>query len=155
MLLLGTDTARYTVKYKNDGEDAEYWTERGLIHYYDYTRVKDGRPAYGTCSIRDMADRLRALNDMVGNSKRVDGGYHMPDEVNKLQTFLEQMVHLCKVAQQHGDPTNVRASAQRAEEAMKKVASQAIALGTQTYTGHKGTIYTSPPPKALPGQYSF
>ncbi len=155
MLLLGTDHQTH-VKYQNNGENAEYWAERGLIHFYNFADVNaEGKPRYGTVSIRDMADRLKGLNDMIGNSKRPDGGYHMPDEVNKLKTFIEQMIVLCRVAQSQGDPTNVRAVHQRADEAMKRVQSQAIALGTATYTGHKGTIYTSPPPAVLPSRYTF
>lgn len=157
MLLLGMNDTRASVKYQNNGEHAEYWAERGLIHFYNFADVNhEGKPKYGTVSIKDMAERLKGLNDMIGNSRRPDGGYHMPDEVNKLMTFIEQMIQLCKIAKSQGDPTNVRAVAQRADEAMKRVASQAIALGTQTYTGHKGTIYTSPPPAALPNpKYSF
>jgi hypothetical protein len=77
-----------------------WWAERGLIHMEN----KD-TGEYKTFSVKTCLERLRGLNDMVGNSKQNDG-FHMPDEVNEHQRFVDAMLPICQMAREQGMPTD-------------------------------------------------
>ena len=96
MLLLGTEQARRVVRFGN----LLMWAERGLV------RLEDTRTgAYKVESVRTMLQRMRALSDMIGNSKR----HRNPaDPLAALMQehvgMLESMVEVCRRAQEQGTP---------------------------------------------------
>ena len=51
-----------------------WWAQGGLIHSESPTGD------YKTQTVRDTLERLKAINEMVGNSRTGEGG-HRPDEI--------------------------------------------------------------------------
>lgn len=84
------------------------WAERGLIH------IEDARDnSYDALSVRSALHRIKAINDMLVNSKAEltrDGGL-TAQEYDRQMKMVEQMVEVCQQAQVQGmpdDPTAVR-----------------------------------------------
>ena len=91
------------VTWKGD----RWWAEGGLVHCED----KTGH--FTTIPVRDVLQRLKALNDMIGTSRaHPDGiaGHHdaMVDHLG----YIEQMIGLCQRAQSQGRPDDPKAVAQ-------------------------------------------
>jgi len=80
----------------------KYWAERGLIHCEDAT--KDG--ACETITTNVILERIKALNDMIGNTKSKVPGLMHSDEIREHQNFIDDMVQLCRVARDQGSPDN-------------------------------------------------
>lgn len=85
--------------------------ENGLI------KIEDGRD--GSCttiSVKEALLRVRALNDMIANSKHLvrqrtkDAAFYA-DELSQIQQLVENVVDACRIAREQGcpdDPSAVR-----------------------------------------------
>src|SRR5271166_5592624 len=77
-----------------------FWAERGLIH------VEDARDnSYDSMSVRSALDRIRAINDMLGNRREK----HSEDQYDQtkraeLMAFVEKMVDIIRKAREQGTP---------------------------------------------------
>lgn len=88
------------------------WAERGLIH------IEDGKNGgeYKVVSVRVMLQRMRAIQDIITNSKPTQRQRHSHDQMDKKwlednQGMLEAMVEVVRRAQAQGmpsDPSAVR-----------------------------------------------
>lgn len=76
------------------------WAERGLIH------VEEDNGNYQAISVRSTAHRMRALQDMINNSreeaKRNPGFNHQL--CDQIQRMLESMIEVARKAQIQGMP---------------------------------------------------
>jgi hypothetical protein len=80
-----------------------WWADRGMIH------VEDARDnTYDTLSVREFLHRLKAVNDMLGNSKQAaaNDGFAHKDEIGRQQRFIEEALELIRVAKEQGEPGN-------------------------------------------------
>jgi len=97
---------------RNNPRRLRFWAERGLIHVED---AVDN--SYDTMPVKTFLHRLKAINDMVGNSKSETAklGFMGFDEIERLQRFVEAGLDLARKAKEQGEPTNpdaVKASRQ-------------------------------------------
>ena len=78
-----------------------YWAADGLVH------VEDARDnSYEALSIRSFLQRVRAISEMLGNSRtelRACGVMHM-DEFDRCLRFVEEAADLARRAKEQGDP---------------------------------------------------
>lgn len=79
----------------------KYWAERGLVHCED---SRDG--SCETIDTKIILERIKALNDMIGNTKRKVPGLMHADEIRTHQNFIDDMVQLCRAAADQGSPDN-------------------------------------------------
>jgi hypothetical protein len=80
-----------------------WWADRGIIH------VEDARDnSYNTLGVREFLHRLKAINDMVGNSKATlaNENFAHHDEIGRQQKFIEEAVELVNRAKEQGEPGN-------------------------------------------------
>lgn len=85
------------------------WPERGLVHMED---ARDN--SYETLSVKDALLRVKGISDMVKNSlarERTKNGAFYSDEIRKYQQFVDDMVQVCKIAQEQGSPDDPTAKA--------------------------------------------
>jgi hypothetical protein len=54
-------------------------------------------------TVRTCLERLKAINDMIGNHRTGDGP-HRPDEMMEYRGYIDGMVRLCQKAQAEGRP---------------------------------------------------
>ena len=80
------------------------WAERGLVHCED---ARDN--SYKSISVREALRRMKALNDMLGKSQADRKGFLSSAQVESLQTFVEDMIEVCRKAREQGEPTDQRA----------------------------------------------
>lgn len=84
-----------------------FWAERGMIH------VEDSRDSsYKVFSVRDCLLRMRALQEMLGNSTQRQ--MYSEDQFDKekraeIQTMVEGMLKLCEIAKEQGMPSDASA----------------------------------------------
>lgn len=90
MYILGDGVARYGT--------LRVWAERGLVHWED---GKDN--SYDSMPVRQALHRIRALNDMIGNSSTADKALYA-DQVTVLQRFIEDVLAVCRRARDQGMP---------------------------------------------------
>jgi predicted RNA-binding protein with PUA-like domain len=94
-----------------------YWAERGMIHW-EHIDTGD----YGNQSVRTTLVRLRGIQDMLKNavpdSHESGPKMYYHDEVESLQSWIEEMVELIREAQRQGMPSD--ASAVRAMKRRRK-----------------------------------
>jgi len=77
-----------------------WWADRGLIH------VEDSRDnTYESMPVRTFLHRLKAVNDMIGNSKTqlANDGFAHKDELNRQQRFVESALELANIAKAQGE----------------------------------------------------
>ena len=84
-----------------------YWGENGLIHM---SWEEGGIERYKSIPIKDALLRLKALNDILGKTPHSEK-CHFPDEIKKLQDFIDDMCKLIRRARESGpgdpfDPSN-------------------------------------------------
>lgn len=84
----------------------KFWAERGLIHIEN---TRDGD--YDSISVRVALQRMRAIQDMLGNRRTA----HTEDQFDQAkrkehQDMLDGLVALCQKAQVQGMPTDASAS---------------------------------------------
>lgn len=90
-----------------------WWADRGLLH------VEDARDnTYESVPIRTFLQRLKAVNDMIGNSKTTlaKEGFAHKDELNRQQRFVEEGMELVRIAKEQGEagsPDAVRDASRR------------------------------------------
>ena len=68
--------------------------------------MEDSRDnSYESMPIRTFLHRLKAINDMVGNSKTALAaeGYAHKDELHRQQRFIEEAVELSNIAKDQGE----------------------------------------------------
>lgn len=95
-----------------------WWADRGQLHWED---SRDN--TYGVVSIREFLMRLKAINDMLANGKRVENKNFLHwDEVERQTRFVEQALELVKKAKQQGDPHNPDVLTQQRHERTLPVA---------------------------------
>jgi hypothetical protein len=101
----------------NPGRD-KYWAERGLIHY-ENTETNE----YDTLTVREFLLRLKAINDMLGNSRATlaSAKFAHADEIKRQQKFVEEASMLARKAQQQGMPSDPQARAEAKRRAPKSV----------------------------------
>lgn len=94
---------RYTGKEKQRSV-IRYWAEKGLIRasWFDDDLNTE---RYETFTVKTILERLQAINDMVKNSRASDPNY-LPGEMDKLQTFVDEMVELVRLCREQGTPDN-------------------------------------------------
>lgn len=77
-----------------------WWADRGLLH------MEDSRDnLYKTVPIPVFVQRLKAVSDMIGNSKATlakDGFAHI-DEIERQQRFVEEGIDLLRIAKEQGE----------------------------------------------------
>ena len=83
-----------------------WWAERGMLHWECQITG-----AYGSQSVAVTLERMKGLNDMIGNS-RTDKGFSRPDEVAAYQRYIDGMLELCKLAHSQGRPDDPKHAAQ-------------------------------------------
>lgn len=93
------------------------WAERGLIHMED-----EVDNSYKVENVRTMLMRVKAINDMIGNSsdrghsaKEDKGNY--AEERLRLTKFVEDMIPLLRKAQEQGTPGEAMKAGQRPKNA--------------------------------------
>jgi len=82
------------------------WPERGLVH------IEDTRDhSYTSVSVRTMLERLQGMSDMLRNSRQAmrDAGVMDFHHYDQHLRQLEQLVEVCRVAQQQGTPDDPQA----------------------------------------------
>ena len=106
----------------NPGRD-KYWAERGLIHHEDTVTGE-----YKTMTVRDFLQRLKGVNDMLGNSRATlaKEKFAHSDEIKRQQRFVEEGTDLAKRAKEQGMPSD--ASARR--ELKRRRATSVVVPGT-------------------------
>lgn len=88
-------------------QNLRFWAERGLIH------VEDARDnSYKVFSVRTTLLRMRALQEMLGNSS--ERQMHSEDQFDRdkraeIQTMLEGLTDVCRKAQEQGMPSDASA----------------------------------------------
>lgn len=106
ILLLNPGAAFFKDPLSPDRDKAQvfrWWAQRGMVHWEGATTGE-----YGSLTVRDALHRVQALHDMIGNS-RADGSVtRFPDEYRKLAEFRDQLIEICKLAQQQGRPDDPR-----------------------------------------------
>jgi hypothetical protein len=85
------------------------WAERGLIHIED-----DRDNSYKVVGVREMLYRMKAVQDMLKNSKQSQRQRHSHDRfdaalVEKNQKMLDRMVEVVRKAQEQGMPHDASA----------------------------------------------
>ena len=98
-----------------------WWADRGLIHWENQLNGD-----YNSQSVRVTLLRLKALNDMISNSRRSTGGYMLPDQIREMQEYIDQMIELVKKAQYQGMPDDPRVAKQKAND--RRVSSRMVVL---------------------------
>lgn len=94
--ILDSDVARY--------RNTRVWAERGLVHVeYGLTGEYESMP------VRKMLHRLRAVNDMLGNSRADRDGFASNHLYTVLQRFVEEGVAVCAKAREQGEPFTAEA----------------------------------------------
>lgn len=93
IVLLGTEHDR-VVNFRNQ----RWWADKGLICLEN----KDTGD-FTSMTVRTCLQRMNALSEMVGNSKKRTAG-NAPHLIQEHQDFLDRMVELCQQAQQQGRP---------------------------------------------------
>lgn len=92
---------RYTGKEKQTSV-IRYWAERGMIRaswHDDALNMEQ----YDSFTVYVILERIQAINDMVKNSRASDPNY-LPQEMDKLQRFVEEMIELVRIAREQGTP---------------------------------------------------
>lgn len=97
--------------------DVRCWAERGMIHMS--WEQKDGEH-YDAIPIREALVRLRAVNEALGATPRGAQTFYN-DQINILQTFVEDMGALIKEALHQGDPLDPQVTATKADQRSKPV----------------------------------
>ena len=85
-----------------------WWAEHGMIC------SEDRHGGYKVHTVRDILYRLRAINDMLGNTRKNNA--YRPDELLAHRTYIEDMLKVCKIAQDQGRPEVPEARKQIIEE---------------------------------------
>lgn len=87
----------------------KYWAERGLIHH-ELTTTGE----YQKLTVRDFLERLKGVNDMLGNSTATDAkeNFAHQDEIERQKRFVEEGIELVKQAQNQGMPSDPKARAE-------------------------------------------
>lgn len=95
-----------------------WWAEGGLIHFEDDGAIlsKDRR---GSMTVRTCLERLKGLNDMIGNS-RTGKGPHRPDEMTAYREFIDGIITLCQKAKLQGCPDDPRNEKQLREQSRSR-----------------------------------
>jgi len=99
-VILGVDHNVVYFGPRDNPKCQRWWAERGLIH------LEDSRDnGYVTLNIREFLERLKAINDMIGNSKAAaaNDGFAHKDEIGRQQRFIEDAVGLVKLAKEQGE----------------------------------------------------
>lgn len=99
-IILGVDHNVVYFGPRDNPKCQRWWAERGLIH------LEDSRDnGYVTLNIREFLERLKAINDMIGNSKSAaaNDGFAHKDEIGRQQRFVEDAVGLVKLAKEQGE----------------------------------------------------
>ena len=85
---------------KNKPHLDKYWAQRGLIHT-ENTETGD----YTVILCRDFLVRLKALNDMLGNSREaIVSGFMDAQEYKRNRDFIDNGVALVRTARGQGSP---------------------------------------------------
>jgi len=109
-------------------ERYRWWAERGLMHWENQSNGN-----YGSVSIRLVLQRLQAIQDMIRNS-RTERGYMKPDDVNRYQRYVDDMIVEIQKAKEQGDPHNAKHSKQHAEDWKAKRHSRLVVVpGLRTF----------------------
>lgn len=126
-LIGGTDVVVFRDPVARNAHTFRWWAERGLIRWEDQITGENG-----TQSVAVTLERMKGLNDMIGNS-RTDKGYNRPDEVREYQNYIDAMLELCKKAHRQGMPDDPKHSAQiRAEVQAKRQSRMVVMPGFNT-----------------------
>lgn len=88
-----------------------WWADNGLI----CSEKVDGSD-YKTDYVRDILLRLNAFSQMIGNSRTDEGIATHATEVQEYLNYIENMISLCKQAQDQGRPDDPKARQQKLEE---------------------------------------
>lgn len=90
---------------RDNPKDDRYWAERGLICHENATEN-----SYKTITVKDFKERVRAISDMVFNSREdTKAGMMHPDEITRHERFVAQAADLIKQAVAQGEPSNPEA----------------------------------------------
>lgn len=101
------------------------WAERGLVH------IEDSRDnSYESVSVRAMLHRMKAIQDMLGNSTaRQMNSEDQFDRANRErhQKMIEEMLVVIRKAQEQGMPTDAGARRELVRRRPKSVVVPGIA----------------------------
>jgi hypothetical protein len=115
-LIGGSEIAKLSTRDRT----VRVWAERGLICIED---SEDN--SYNALSVKRALERIRGINDMVGNSKgmRDTGIARDNHERTMLQNFVADAVNICQKAREQGMPTD-----QSASNALKAARSKSVVM---------------------------
>ena len=125
-IILGTDHNVVYFGPRDNPRCQRWWADRGLIH------VEDARDnSYDTLNIREFLERLKAVNDMIGNSKSTlaNDGFAHEDEIGRQMRFVEDAVELVKIAKEQGEA----GSKDAIKEANRRRAKTIVMPGSVTF----------------------
>lgn len=90
---------------RTDPRRQRWWADRGLIHLED---ASDN--SYNTYTVKQFLERLKGLNDMLGNSREeLKAGMMGAEEIDRHQRFIEKSVELAEKAKIQGMPSDASA----------------------------------------------
>lgn len=77
------------------------WAERGLVH------IEDQRNGdYKVIFVKDMLARMDAINNMLKGARRGPKSFAGLNTVDEIQSGIEQLVGVVRLAQHQGEPSN-------------------------------------------------
>ena len=85
-----------------------FWAERGLVHIEE-----DETGDYQSVSVSTILKRMRAVSEMIGNSRDSRKGFICNDIAKRWQDMLDKMVIVVQKAQEQGMPSDPTAHRDR------------------------------------------
>lgn len=98
VLLISHGVVVFTDPVAAKPHPTRYWAQGGLVHWEDQVTSE-----YGTLTVANALERVKAINQMIGNSRKGQG-YQRPDECQKYQNFVADMLQLMARAREQGMP---------------------------------------------------
>lgn len=129
-----------------------WWAERGRIHFEDQTTGE-----YNSKSVKDTLESLRALSEMVRNSK-TENGYTRSDECRIYRNYIDAMIELCQKAARQGMPDNPAHAKQKTAETVAKRQSKVLISNPGDFSSTRRRVEPAPAQSkhlitAVPGDF--
>lgn len=101
MILLAnkSDVCTFKDPLKPGAHAHKWWAQGGLVCWQDTVTGDDG-----AITVRDALLRIKAISDMVGNSRRGASRTMAVSALEAFQEYIDSMVEVCKKAQRQGMP---------------------------------------------------
>jgi hypothetical protein len=99
-----------------------YWADGGLVCAEDQETGE-----FWTTTVKETLERIKAINDMVGNS-RTGKGAQRPDEMKEYARFVDEMITICENARAQGMPDDVKHAKQIVKDVVAKRQSRMVVM---------------------------